>query len=141
MRAGPGVSEMRRPRRAARRAGNQSARSTRTTSAPKAAGAVGDHAPGSGTTASDRRWPSARSRAARSGADWTATATRITPPLSRLVPAGARRAPASSRHARDRKSTRLNSSHVKISYAVFCLKKKKQKKNHLLLLKKKKKKK
>src|SRR5690606_39857903 len=28
----------------------------------------------------------------------------------------------------DRKSTRLNSSHVKISYAVFCLKKKK--KNH-----------
>src|SRR5438874_9249820 len=29
----------------------------------------------------------------------------------------------------DRKSTRLNSSHVEISYAVFCLKKKK-KKNH-----------
>src|SRR5690606_40389158 len=27
----------------------------------------------------------------------------------------------------DRKSTRLNSSHVKISYAVFCLKKKKDK--------------
>src|SRR5690606_14680962 len=30
---------------------------------------------------------------------------------------------------RDRKSTRLNSSHVKISYAVFCLKKKRQNKN------------
>src|SRR5690606_40679170 len=30
---------------------------------------------------------------------------------------------------RDRKSTRLNSSHVKISYAVFCLKKKKNKKD------------
>src|SRR5690606_39792162 len=29
------------------------------------------------------------------------------------------------RRASDRKSTRLNSSHVKISYAVFCLKKKK----------------
>src|SRR5436853_6037601 len=28
--------------------------------------------------------------------------------------------------ARDRKSTRLNSSHLGISYAVFCLKKKKQ---------------
>src|SRR5436309_8913761 len=28
--------------------------------------------------------------------------------------------------AQDRKSTRLNSSHVKISYAVFCLKKKKR---------------
>src|SRR5436309_7165481 len=31
---------------------------------------------------------------------------------------------------RDRKSTRLNSSHVKISYAVFCLKKKKKKTEH-----------
>src|SRR2546426_3515022 len=30
--------------------------------------------------------------------------------------------------ARDRKSTRLNSSHLVISYAVFCLKKKKKKK-------------
>src|SRR5690349_23853146 len=33
------------------------------------------------------------------------------------------------RSARDRKSTRLNSSHVEISYAVFCLKKKKKKKH------------
>src|SRR5215475_617865 len=41
---------------------------------------------------------------------------------------------------RDRKSTRLNSSHVKISYAVFCLKKKKKKKtkNHQTKTKKKK---
>src|SRR5436309_9938683 len=31
---------------------------------------------------------------------------------------------------KDRKSTRLNSSHVKISYAVFCLKKKKHEKLH-----------
>src|SRR5437660_3914814 len=30
----------------------------------------------------------------------------------------------------DRKSTRLNSSHVAISYAVFCLKKKKQRDRH-----------
>src|SRR5207249_12025554 len=30
----------------------------------------------------------------------------------------------------DRKSTRLNSSHVSISYAVFCLKKKKKKKKN-----------
>src|SRR5690349_22870275 len=37
---------------------------------------------------------------------------------------------------RDRKSTRLNSSHVEISYAVFCLKKKKKKKQkkHTYLL-------
>src|SRR5205814_3630085 len=32
------------------------------------------------------------------------------------------------RNAQDRKSTRLNSSHLGISYAVFCLKKKKKKK-------------
>src|SRR5688572_31179661 len=32
--------------------------------------------------------------------------------------------------AKDRKSTRLNSSHSQISYAVFCLKKKKKKKKH-----------
>src|SRR2546427_3429744 len=31
-------------------------------------------------------------------------------------------------HPEDRKSTRLNSSHSQISYAVFCLKKKKKKK-------------
>src|SRR5215475_4058346 len=41
----------------------------------------------------------------------------------------------------DRKSTRLNSSHVKISYAVFCLKKKKKKKTNTTLKKKKKQKK
>src|SRR2546427_1969930 len=33
-----------------------------------------------------------------------------------------------ARRVRDRKSTRLNSSHSQISYAVFCLKKKKKKK-------------
>src|SRR5262245_64185888 len=32
--------------------------------------------------------------------------------------------PAQSRSSKDRKSTRLNSSHLGISYAVFCLKKK-----------------
>src|SRR5688572_32176724 len=31
----------------------------------------------------------------------------------------------------DRKSTRLNSSHSQISYAVFCLKKKKKKREHI----------
>src|SRR3712207_7846738 len=37
----------------------------------------------------------------------------------------ARRRPALRGDHRDRKSTRLNSSHANISYAVFCLKKKK----------------
>src|SRR5436309_8871746 len=42
---------------------------------------------------------------------------------------GQRRSSGGGAHSEeDRKSTRLNSSHVKISYAVFCLKKKKKKK-------------
>src|SRR5438874_12205187 len=41
-------------------------------------------------------------------------------------PFDARRREASAFHQPDRKSTRLNSSHVEISYAVFCLKKKKK---------------
>src|SRR2546426_6507922 len=45
----------------------------------------------------------------------------------RTVP-GRRRTPAPMA---DRKSTRLNSSHLVISYAVFCLKKKKKKKKTL----------
>src|SRR5438034_7316951 len=35
--------------------------------------------------------------------------------------------------ALDRKSTRLNSSHTVISYAVFCLKKKKKKKDKIII--------
>src|SRR2546430_11388357 len=34
--------------------------------------------------------------------------------------------------SRDRKSTRLNSSHSQISYAVFCLKKKKKTENEII---------
>src|SRR3712207_6944003 len=42
--------------------------------------------------------------------------------LGGAAPLGGRR----GRGAEDRKSTRLNSSHANISYAVFCLKKKKK---------------
>src|SRR2546427_1884405 len=51
-----------------------------------------------------------------------------------LVREAARAAPERQawRRRRDRKSTRLNSSHSQISYAVFCLKKKKQRR-HLYL--------
>src|SRR5204863_9992722 len=42
---------------------------------------------------------------------------------ARTARAASRSAPRGSQ-ATDRKSTRLNSSHVEISYAVFCLKKK-----------------
>src|SRR5205085_12222147 len=43
------------------------------------------------------------------------------------LPQGERHVPVERLHraSRDRKSTRLNSSHSQISYAVFCLKKKK----------------
>src|SRR5439155_7768160 len=44
----------------------------------------------------------------------------------RRVEGGRCAAPARWRARGDRKSTRLNSSHVAISYAVFCLKKKKK---------------
>src|SRR3712207_8789075 len=55
--------------------------------------------------------PAARARAAWR-TRWSRSATSV-----------ARR--AASAYAVDRKSTRLNSSHANISYAVFCLKKKK----------------
>src|SRR6266496_4908486 len=42
----------------------------------------------------------------------------------------ARRQPRAANQRQDRKSTRLNSSHVEISYAVFCLKKKKKKQDY-----------
>src|SRR5256885_2667843 len=49
----------------------------------------------------------------------------------RAVRGAARDLHAAERHGlgRDRKSTRLNSSHLVISYAVFCLKKKKTPRN------------
>src|SRR6266540_5757098 len=67
----------------------------------------------------------------------TATTEIYTLSLHDALPIWCRtRSPCSRRRARpeflsstpDRKSTRLNSSHITISYAVFCLKKKKQKK-------------
>src|SRR5439155_7932886 len=45
--------------------------------------------------------------------------------VERQEPAGVVAREAEGRLREDRKSTRLNSSHVAISYAVFCLKKKK----------------
>src|SRR2546426_5377439 len=62
----------------------------------------------------------------------------ICPPTTSIFRSPVRSSPASSEKGaivyrvlhmlgvRDRKSTRLNSSHLVISYAVFCLKKKKQ---------------
>src|SRR2546427_6892859 len=51
-----------------------------------------------------------------------------TPRPPRAGPRPGRSTPARGAGSLDRKSTRLNSSHSQISYAVFCLKKKKKKK-------------
>src|SRR6266508_4703242 len=63
----------------------------------------------------------ARGSAEQRGCGRLCVAARVRPPLA----------------PRDRKSTRLNSSHVAISYAVFCLKKKKPHHDPIFSLKKK----
>src|SRR2546430_4659963 len=62
-----------------------------------------------------------RSEAARNSAAPASATPAATPSARRVSCASARR---------DRKSTRLNSSHSQISYAVFCLKKKKNHTTH-----------
>src|SRR5438445_10127894 len=54
---------------------------------------------------------------------WFAAVSRHVPAVG---PADGTENPPSQFRSVDRKSTRLNSSHANISYAVFCLKKKKQ---------------
>src|SRR5690606_40130534 len=73
----------------------------------------------------DRGQPAARRVGAPAGPRWV-----VAHPAA-LVSGGGGAGGAPGGRARlaaapDRKSTRLNSSHVKISYAVFCLKKKKK---------------
>src|SRR2546429_3612050 len=61
------------------------------------------------------------------GSNWMAPSFELLPPICfMLMPAGASAFITSPPPGRDRKSTRLNSSHGYISYAVFCLKKKKK---------------
>src|SRR5690554_7674967 len=57
-------------------------------------------------------------RSTRTGSPCRAPRPRVTPPWQLC-----------KSFMSDRKSTRLNSSHVRISYAVFCLKKKNKNKN------------
>src|SRR2546422_8060587 len=84
------------------------------------------------------RSPVDGARGAR-GPDAVATGSQVPPGVRRLAAHGEGHScrlcrELGGRHLadRDRKSTRLNSSHGYISYAVFCLKKKKKKKNHHL---------
>src|SRR2546429_8747933 len=57
-----------------------------------------------------------------------------TPPPPHAARHGGTLQPVASGVAEDRKSTRLNSSHGYISYAVFCLKKKKKKSMYAVYL-------
>src|SRR5207249_12295201 len=70
-----------------------------------------------------RRRPGSRACATRSARSDRGSAALGRHSALRRPPAPPARPPRPS--PRDRKSTRLNSSHVSISYAVFCLKKKK----------------
>src|SRR5690606_40382640 len=90
-------------------------------------------------------FPTRRSSDLEGSGDRTGTTHRLSISGPRAAPAGSHaqelgerepgpgdrrqrkaRIPGRRRARPDRKSTRLNSSHVKISYAVFCLKKKKK---------------
>src|SRR5437899_10756867 len=74
------------------------------------------------------RWPGLISRSSGTSPRQRSTAIGQrgwkTHPLGGLSALGT--SPPSTTRSRDRKSTRLNSSHLGISYAVFCLKKKKK---------------
>src|SRR5690606_24048197 len=83
----------------------------------------GAHAPGPGTEHPGRRDPGAHAPGPGTEYLWRRRAEHAARRAARNAVAAA----VDQIHAtalRDRKSTRLNSSHVKISYAVFCLQKK-----------------
>src|SRR5688572_31672805 len=74
------------------------------------------------------RPPSSSSVASAPGSQVTTSTASPSEETRTSASAGIAAAQSSRTDAIDRKSTRLNSSHSQISYAVFCLKKKKKKK-------------
>src|SRR2546430_12971984 len=83
---------------------------------------------------------SSRRRHTRFDCDWSSDvcSSDLVPvrksPTTTSGPSNGSRSISGFSASRDRKSTRLNSSHSQISYAVFCLKKKKKKILHLVAL-------
>src|SRR5256885_7444851 len=75
---------------------------------------------------SDRSQPDDRNRGPGRQANGAIRRDVRDPLRRRRVRAALQRGPHPARETVDRKSTRLNSSHLVISYAVFCLKKKKK---------------
>src|SRR2546427_5552846 len=75
-------------------------------------------------------WPASRKPSSKSSPT-SCSATWVRPaPAPRPAIEVAQSQQGVSTCPQDRKSTRLNSSHSQISYAVFCLKKKKKQKNN-----------
>src|SRR2546426_6213321 len=77
-------------------------------------------------------WDASRVSAVEQASERLPQPSRSAPPAQRhrssthgIRPVEAQARAGGYRNSRDRKSTRLNSSHLVISYAVFCLKKKK----------------
>src|SRR5690606_39769980 len=77
---------------------------------------------GGGAAGARQRTPSCTGRPPTSRRSWMNLRRRLLLVLAGVLLATGAKAQGTFK---DRKSTRLNSSHVKISYAVFCLKKKK----------------
>src|SRR5579883_2276368 len=85
--------------------------------------------PTSAMSSFSRNSPSSRKSCRTHSNKWKNTAPTCKETLIRRAPNLQGQSPRTTTNwcsSKDRKSTRLNSSHVKISYAVFCLKKKKQ---------------
>src|SRR5947199_1783363 len=87
--------------------------------------APADPAPGGGGTKDPRAACSWLSESIKKFAEVTTSSPSFNP-FNTMKSSPARAPSSTSRGSRDRKSTRLNSSHLGISYAVFCLKKKKE---------------
>src|SRR5690606_39397025 len=114
------------PERSSREPGRRSGMTTETPTVPPAPERAAPAAPSAGCCAD------AAVRASEAPGQLRREAAFVAVALAGLLPgliADWMGAPAWLRWL-DRKSTRLNSSHVKISYAVFCLKKKKKLEHH-----------
>src|SRR6266536_6081425 len=119
------------------------AASSRKASAPNSSHSAGA-CPAPNSTSSPPNRTSGQPAHGRTACSTPKSATSTTcAPTRRSVPSPPPRGwpPCGWRSETDRKSTRLNSSHEWISYAVFCLKKKKKKKHKITKKKKKNKKK